>query len=525
MNKKPSIALLFISLVLFTSAQTLAQDHIFARLDGSPLNTAGWDLRGMARAASITDTSRSELLLCTGKWSSGAAFYRQPVNLSHCNKWIAEFDFRLFDGKLGDGFAFCFLDKPPSRFSQVGDFGIPVDAHGLEVCFDDWNHDIPLFPSTAHRLMPRIEIRLTGDDCTDLVKPEFIMHKIKPTRFSTYRSVSFLRPTEYSHAKITYNDGYIEVYVNGILYLSTTRQFNFAGWLGFTGGTGEYTDEHSIKNAVIYTDMPPSYAGENRHFCPYDTIQLGGQADPLCSYSWSPSANLNDSSSSAPLLHLANDSSDSQFLTYYVNTSYKDNPGCASRDSVTIEVFPVPIVNFITPEVCPRNVLVQFFDDSYTRDSSSLPFSYEWHFDDPYAKIGNRDSSSLKDPFHYFSALIDYQLTLVVTNSKGCTAWASKKFSVNGAEPGVSSDGGNIWGLYNMIKGSASVASTVHFHSDTRQQSTNNVQRSTTNVKRSSNNVQRSMTKRSKISSPANGIQFSSPRVSLPKTPKFKKFK
>ena len=417
----------------------------------------------------------------------------------------------MFDGKLGDGFAFCFLDVPPSGFSQVGDFGIPVAANGLKVCFDDWNNSIPLIPSTGHRLMPRIEIRLTSNDCTDLVKPEYIGHKIQPTRFNTYRRVSFLRPTEYSHAKITYDNGYIEVYVNGILYLSTTRQFNFAGWLGFTAGTGDYTDEHSIKNAVIYTDMPPSFAGENRHFCPYDTVQLGGPANPFYSYSWSPSANLNDSSASAPLLHLANDSSDTQFLTYYVSTSFKDNPGCASRDSVTIEVFPVPIVDFTTPEICPRDVLVQFFDDSYTRDSSSLPFSYEWHFDDPYAKPGNPDSSLQKDPFHYFSALIDYQLTLVVTNNKGCTAWASKIFKVNGATPGVSSNEGNIWGIFNILKKNPSVGTAVHFHSDTRQQSTND--------------VQRSMTKRTKVSTPVKSTHFSIPRISMPKTSKSKRFK
>ena len=49
--------------------------------------------------------------------------------------------------------------------------------------------------------------------------------------------------------------------------------------MGFTASTGGFDDNHSIKNVIIYTQMPPSFAGNPLNppaFCPSDTVQLGG---------------------------------------------------------------------------------------------------------------------------------------------------------------------------------------------------------------------------------------------------------
>ena len=390
------------------------------------MNTSGWNLQGAARVTNVTGIGNSELLLCPIDQKSGAAFFKQPIDLSICSKWKAEFDFRLYDGTGADGLAFCFLDIPPSGFVIGGGLGIPATANGLKVCFDTWNNCIPFNPNTVHNDMPKVEIRWGNgyDECVG-----------QPTRTNADGKISFIRSDNYHHAEITYDNGNISVFVDSTLMISGNQQFNFSGYLGFTASTAGYTDNESIKNVVVYTEMPPSFAGNDVAVCPGDTITLGGTSNSNYAYSWIPSAGLNDTSSSAPLLHLSNDSANSEFHTYYVKTSFKSNPGCASMDSVSIRVFPKPKINFITPEICLHDALAQFTDSSYTADNTTLPFNYNWNFGDANAGPYNLNTSNLQNPSHHYSAAENYTVGLKVTNSKGCTDSISKIFTVNGAVP------------------------------------------------------------------------------------------
>ena len=283
--------LLCFQLFFFIGIQVNCQNYFFAQLNGAPLNTTGWNLLGNAGVTNVTGTGNSELLVCSLTGASGAAFFNQPINLSMCGKCQAEFDFRLFDWTGADGPAFCFLDVPPVRFVTGGGLGIPDTANGLKICFDTWNNCIPFDTGTVHFDMPKIEIRRgTGyGECIN-----------QPTKDNSDESISFIRSTNYNHAKITYGNGHIQVFVNASLYITGHRQFNFTGYLGFTASTGGYTDNHSIKNVVIYTEMPPSYAGNAMSFCPHDTVQLGGPSNPSYSCAWTPSEGLSDVTSSAP---------------------------------------------------------------------------------------------------------------------------------------------------------------------------------------------------------------------------------
>ncbi|MDE3211615.1 MAG: hypothetical protein KGM98_00160, partial [Bacteroidota bacterium] len=139
------------------SRKSDSQTYVFAQLTGSPMNTTGWNLQGGARVTNVTGTGNSELLLCPLTSPSGAVFFNQPINLSLCNKWKAEFDYRMYDGTGADGIAFCFLDVPPVGFVAGGGLGIPSTANGLKICFDTWNNCIPFDPSTVHENMPKIE--------------------------------------------------------------------------------------------------------------------------------------------------------------------------------------------------------------------------------------------------------------------------------------------------------------------------------------------------------------------------------
>ncbi len=130
-----------------------------------------------------------------------------------------------------------------------------------------------------------------------------------------------------------------------------------------------------------------------------------------------------------------NDSITSIYYKYFVKTSFSYNPGCASTDSIILRVYPNPAVQFITPEICLTDAIAQFYDSTYTGDSTTLPFSYNWNFGDQNASPGNPNSSSVQNPTHHYSAASNYNLTLAVTNIEGCTASASKIFTVNGAVP------------------------------------------------------------------------------------------
>lgn len=390
------------------------------------MNTSGWNLQGAARVANVTSTGNSELLLCPVNQTSGAAFFEQPINLSMCNKWKAEFDFRLYDGTGADGLAFCFLDVPPSGFVIGAGLGIPATANGLKVCFDTWNNCIPFNPGTVHKDMPKVEIRWGNgyDECTGL-----------PTRDNADGKISFIRSTNYNHAEITYDNGNIQVFVDSLLMITGYQQFNFSGYLGFTASTAGYTDNQSIKNVIVYTEMPPSFAGNDASICPTDTIAIGGKTNSAYAYSWFPSTGLSDTSSSSPFLHLTNNSANTQIHTYFVKTAFASNPGCASTDSVKIKVYPKPKINFINPEICLHDALAQFTDSSYTNDNSTLPFTYNWIFGDPNAVASNPNTSNLQNPSHHYSEANNYSVDLKVSNSKGCSDSISKIFTVNGAVP------------------------------------------------------------------------------------------
>lgn len=450
-------------------AIAISQNYVFAQLNGSPMKTSGWNLTGDARVANITDTNYDELLLCSSIYNSnGAAFFNQPINLSFCSKWIAEFDFRMYDGTGADGLAFCFLDVPPTGFTNGGGLGIPDAANGLKVCFDTWNNCIPYDSSTVHQDMPKIEIRWglgynVNSNPNNPLSGECIT--IEPTRDNSDGKISFIRSPTYNHAKITYDSGEIKVYVNNTLYLTGQHQFNFKGYLGFTASTGGYTDNHSVKNVMIYTQMPPSYAGISQGFCPQDTITLGGPSDPSYSYEWYPAAGLNDTTIAAPMLHLSNDSLVTRLLTYYVKTSYSNNKGCGSVDSVIVKLYPSATVNFITPKICLTDAVAQFYDSSYTPENDMLPFTYQWNFGDPNAHTGNPDYSSLPNPAHSYSAAGNYRVSLAVTNSKGCTDSVFKIFTVNGAVPKAVFNVRNPSGLCSNRAVQITNNSTVNFGS------------------------------------------------------------
>ena len=348
----------FVLLAVFTCIHSRAQSYVFAQLSGTPVNTNGWTMTGLAAVTNVTGTGNTEVLLCPPQnFQSGAIFYNQPINLSVCNKWIAEFDFRIFDGTGADGIAFCFIDVPPAGFVNGGGLGIPATANGLKVCFDTY-----LNCSTTGSFVPKLELRWGNgyDECWT-----------QPTISNATGVLSIIRSNDYCHAKITYNNGLIQVYLNNNLFLTGNQTFNFNGYLGFTASTGGSTDNHSIKNVVIYTDMPPSEAGANQTICSGQSVQLGTTPDPNYTYSWTPATNLSAANIANPTMSMTNNGSVPITTKYYVSTAFANNAGCSSLDSVMVTVAPGASVSITAASTAICSGGTAFFTAAVTNGGAS----------------------------------------------------------------------------------------------------------------------------------------------------------
>lgn len=411
---------------LLLSTYVEAQSYVFARLDGIPVNTAGWNFQGSSAVGNLIDNNNSEVILCPARPStSGAVFFNQPINLTICNKWKAEFDFRMFDGSAADGIAFCFLESPPSGFVSGAGMGIPSSANGLKICFDTYNN----CTSPTNSRVPKIQIRwgVGYNECWS-----------QPTLENTDGSLSFIRSNSYNRALIEYENGNIRVSVNGNLLLSGFQTFNFTGYLGFTASTGGSNDNHSIKNVIIYTEMPPSEAGGiNGELvaCPGENITIGTATTSGYTYSWLPTTGLNSPTISNPNVTADNVTDTVRSIVYKVQTSFTNNPGCFSTDSIRIIIRPKPTINFSRPGICLNDAVANFIDSSSTKDAASIPFSYQWYFDDPSATAGNPNFSTLKNPSHIYSAAAVYQVKSKVTTAAGCIDSLTLPFTVNGSIP------------------------------------------------------------------------------------------
>jgi gliding motility-associated-like protein len=354
--------ILFILFILI-SRYDYAQNYVFGQLTGNPLNTTGWNLTG---ATAIGDTggdadfNPNELILTQNVGtSSGGIFYSQPIDLSTCNQWTAEFDFRMFDGTAADGIAFCFLDVPPAGFVNGGGVGIPGTANGIKVVFDTWdngcgaNPEIQIYNGTGYN--------------------ECAVGIVKVT--NTAGNLNFLRSNSYNQAVINYNNGIISVSVNGILWLSTTYSVTFVGYMGFTASTGGANDRHSIKNAIIYTEQAISDAGPvNGSTCSDVPLSIGVTNNPLYSYSWSPALGLSSTSASNPTLTLTNSTNSPITYIYTVSTTLLTNFGaCPTTDEISITINPIPTMT--SPDLgatCSGTPL------NFPLTSNVLSVNYSW---------------------------------------------------------------------------------------------------------------------------------------------------
>ncbi|MGF7077803.1 PKD domain-containing protein [Mucilaginibacter sp. UYCu711] len=121
--------------------------------------------------------------------------------------------------------------------------------------------------------------------------------------------------------------------------------------------------------------------------------------------------------------------------TYNVKLTVNTDKGCVS-DAFTkaLIVNPLPVVDFVVPDVCLADGAAPFIDNSTIADHTEAGFTYLWDFGDPQSTAAN-NRSTLKNPKHTYSAVGIYNVKLTVTSQNGCTNTLQKSFTVNGSTP------------------------------------------------------------------------------------------
>lgn len=327
------IKTIFLSLVfLLFSTNNWAQTFVFGQLTGSPnMITTGWNLTGNAHIGDTpgdVDAFNNELLLTnntTGQ--SGGVFYNTPINLSACQTWTVDFEYRIAGGNAADGLAFCFLSVPPAGFVSGGGVGIPGTANGLKVVIDTYDN------CSQGGTNPEIQIfnGIGYNECLPAT----------PKLQNSFGSLNYLRNTNYQPVKIIYNNGLVTVLVNNVQLLQATSPVNFTGYVGFTASTGALYDLHSIRNVTIYTNQAVSNAGIDATTCSSTGVTIGSTPNPLNVYSWSPSIGLSSSTAANPVVTLPNTTGAPITQTYTVTTSLATNPGlCPTTDQINVTIYP-----------------------------------------------------------------------------------------------------------------------------------------------------------------------------------------
>lgn len=324
--------ILLSAVLMFTVTDNWAQTYVFGQLTGSPnMITTGWNLTGNAHIGDTpgdVDAFNNEMLLTnntTGQ--SGGVFYNTPINLSACQTWTVDFEYRIAGGNAADGLAFCFLSVPPTGFVSGGGVGIPGTANGLKVVIDTYDN------CSQGGTNPEIQIfnGIGYNECLPAT----------PKIQNSGGSLNYLRNTNYQPVKIIYNNGLVTVLVNNVQLLQATSPVNFTGYVGFTASTGALYDLHSIRNVTIYTNQAVSNAGIDATTCSSEGVAIGSTPNPLNIYSWSPSNGLSSTTAANPVVTLPNTTGAPITQTYTVTTSLASNPGlCPTTDQINVTIYP-----------------------------------------------------------------------------------------------------------------------------------------------------------------------------------------
>jgi gliding motility-associated-like protein len=188
----------------------------------------------------------------------------------------------------------------------------------------------------------------------------------------------------------------------------------------------------TIQKQVVLSDQPFARFTPGSTICEDQGVRftdLSVPAGNIKSWTWDFGDGTTSKESSP--LHIFKETK-----SYNVSLVIETKAGCVSeKDSMTLEINPVPSVHFILPEICLSDPFAVFQDSSFISDGSAASFRYGWNFGDAASTAGNPNISADKNPRHQFSKTGVYDIALTVTSKDGCKADTTRRFTVNGAFP------------------------------------------------------------------------------------------
>lgn len=162
-----------------------------------------------------------------------------------------------------------------------------------------------------------------------------------------------------------------------------------------------------IDRDTIFIDIfpkPKAKAGANKDICINDSVQIGEPATggtPPYTYLWQPALGLSSDNIAQPL-------ASPQTTTRYV-VLVTDNNGCSSRDTVFVNVNPLPYANAGLDDTICLGSSVQIGGAS---TGGTPPYSYNW------TPSNGLSANNIQHPIASPTSTTMYYLT--VTDSKGC---------------------------------------------------------------------------------------------------------
>lgn len=195
-----------------------------------------------------------------------------------------------------------------------------------------------------------------------------------------------------------------------------------------------------IAAAIIGNQIQPA---QTTVFCLQgdpDVIQgraLSGGIPPY-SYQWQQSS---DGQGFTNITGATGDNFDPPLLTeplYYRRNVFMQ--GCPNNVNSSNVVFinvvkPLPVPDFLVPDVCLKDGIAQFKNTTVLEDAAFDRLSYAWDFGDDQANASNPNTSIEKDGRHFYSKTGYYTITLKVSRDGACTQMIQKPFRVNGSIP------------------------------------------------------------------------------------------
>ncbi|NBR37671.1 MAG: PKD domain-containing protein, partial [Chitinophagales bacterium] len=209
--------------------------------------------------------------------------------------------------------------------------------------------------------------------------------------------------------------------------------------LSVTDGTATTCSQPQTGSASITVwPLPQAAYTTSSPVCQAGTISFTDQSvanvGTITGWSWNfgdpISGGQNTSTLQNPIHHFA------AAGTYTITLAVTTSNGCVSTNTVApLIVHPKPRAGYIIPEVCLSDTYAQFTDTSSVASPSTVT-AWLWNFGNPNANPpANPNTSTLQNPQHSYTAVGNYNVSLIVTSSQGCKDTINQQLTVNGSFP------------------------------------------------------------------------------------------